>query len=189
MGGHDGRDPGSTGTGPTDPRRRTFLAVAAGTGCAVVGAAAVPAAVVVAAPATEAGPSGIKFTLGKIEDFPLGVPKKIAIVGDEVDAWTRAEKRKLGAVWVTRTGDRALRVLSVTCPHLGCAIDVTTAEDGAANGFNCACHDSNFALDGARKDGPSPRGMDPLEVEIDGGGEVTVLFKRFKLGGEERQEA
>jgi Rieske Fe-S protein len=171
-----------------DPARRRFLAVAGAAGCAAVAAAAVPAAVLVAAPASGGGPGGLRFPLGKLEDLKVGVPKKVVIVGDEVDAWTRAQNRRLGAVWVLRTGEREVRALSVTCPHLGCAIDVVTDDGGKAKSFTCPCHDSSFALSGDAESGPSPRGMDPLPIEIGKNDEVTVVFKRFRIGGATREE-
>ncbi len=171
-----------------DPQRRTFLAIAATGACAVVAAGAVPAAAFVAAPAGAAGAGGLRFTVGNLADLRPGVPKKVAIVGDEVDAWTRAQNRKLGAVWVLRTGEREVRALAVTCPHLGCAIDAVTGDDGKATSFSCPCHDSSFTLTGERETGPSPRDMDPLPVEVGKDGEVVVTFKRYRIGVEAREE-
>lgn len=154
----------------------------------MVAAGAIPAAAFVAAPAGSAGGSGLRFTVGNVADLKAGVPKKVAVVGDEVDAWTRAKNRKLGAVWLLRTGEREVRALNVTCPHLGCAIDVVTGADGKATSFTCPCHDSSFKLGGERETGPSPRDMDPLPVEIGKDGEVVVTFKRFRIGTEAREE-
>ncbi|NIP85393.1 MAG: Rieske 2Fe-2S domain-containing protein, partial [Planctomycetales bacterium] len=50
-------------------------------------------------------------------------------------------------------------VFSVICPHLGCACDFKPA----AGEFQCPCHTSGFALDGAVKYGPSPRPLDRLD--------------------------
>ncbi len=172
----------------TEPGRRTFLAVAAAGGCVIAGAVGAPALGFVGAPAMAAGSGGLRFVVGKLDDLDVGVPKKFAIVGDQVDAWTRAPRRKLGSVWLERTADREVRALNVTCPHLGCAIDVVADGAGKPTGYNCPCHDSNFELSGKRGEGPSPRDMDPLPVEIAADGTLTVTFKRFRIGTESREE-
>ena len=171
-----------------EPKRRTFLAVAAAGGCVIGGAVALPALGFVGAAAASGAPTGLRFVVGKLEDLEVGVPKKFAIVGDEVDAWNRAPKRKLGSVWVERTGEREVRAFNVTCPHLGCAIDLVADDSGKSTGYNCPCHDSNWDIAGKRGEGPSPRDMDPLPVEIGGDGALTVTFKRFRIGTESREE-
>ena len=130
------------------------------------------------------------LTLGcpaKLRELEVGVPKKFAIVGDEVDAWTRAPKRKLGTVWLHRTGEREVKAFTATCPHLGCAVDVVSDAAGKPTGYNCACHDSNFDLAGNAGEGPSPRGLDPLPVEFEGDN-IAVIFKRFRSGIASREE-
>lgn len=168
-------------------RRRALLAIVAGGGAIAVAAGA-PTIAAVIAPARSAGRGGVRYAVGKLDDLEIGVPKKVAIVGDEVDGWTRAPKRKLGAVWLHRRGERDVEAFSATCPHLGCAIDAALDAAGNARGYECPCHDSSFGLDGARGSGPSPRGMDPLPVEIAADGVVSVTFKRFRIGTRDRQE-
>ncbi len=175
-------------TSNSDPKRRTFLAVASASGCAAVAVGAGPALALVSAPATETSAPGAKFVVGKLSQLEVGVPKRFAIVGDEVDAWTRAPKRKLGAVWLTRKSDREVVAFSATCPHLGCGVDLVEGEDGKPKAFNCPCHDSNFDLQGNAGKGPSPRGMDPLPVEIASDEAIVVTFKRYRLGVPDRQE-
>ena len=58
---------------------------------------------------------------------------------------------------------------------------------GKPTGYNCGCHDSNFDLAGNRGEGPSPRGLDPLPVEFEGDS-IAVIFKRFRIGRESREE-
>jgi Rieske Fe-S protein len=174
----------------TDPKRRTFLAIAGVSGCAIAGAALLPSLGLASSPITEPAEQGARFVVGKLEDFPIGKPRKITIVGDEVDAWNRAPQRKLGSVFIERTGDRELRAFTAVCPHLGCLVDMVLDEGGKAKAYNCPCHDSNFALDGNKSgEGPSLRGLDPLPVELTPSGEVAVVFKRFRLGIEAREEA
>ena len=170
------RDPqGETG-------RRGFIVIAAGGTCAIAGAIGIPAALFVAAPLSVADAPGKRYVVARLEELEIGVPKKVPIVGDEVDAWTRAKDRRLGAVWLLRAGPKEVRALSVVCPHLGCGVEVT------ATGFGCPCHDSAFDRNGQRVAGPSPRAMDSLPVEVSAEGEIAVTFKRFRTGVERSEE-
>jgi Rieske Fe-S protein len=173
-----------------DPKRRTFLAIAGGSGCAIAAVAVGPSLGMAGAPITAPKEQGARFVVGKLEDFPVGKPRKITIVGDEVDAWSRAPQRKLGSVFIERTSEKELRAFTAVCPHLGCLVDLVIDDAGKASAYNCPCHDSNFALDGSKSgEGPSLRGLDPLPVELTDKGEVAVVFKRFRLGIESREEA
>ncbi len=54
--------------------------------------------------------------------------------------------------------------ISTTCTHLGCVVKPT------AEGFECPCHGSRFALDGAVTKGPAPRALNWIRVSSRGGG-------------------
>ena len=43
--------------------------------------------------------------------------------------------------------------ISLICTHLGCIVK------SVADGFECPCHGSRFALDGSVKKGPAPRAL------------------------------
>jgi menaquinol-cytochrome c reductase iron-sulfur subunit len=73
------------------------------------------------------------------------------------------------------------RVRSSVCPHEGC--NVSWRDD--ANGFFCPCHDSYFAADGARINGPSRRGLDPLPSR-EKEGVLQVQYQTFVNNTEER---
>lgn len=53
--------------------------------------------------------------------------------------------------------------ISIICTHLGCVIKPT------ANGFECPCHGSAFAHDGAVTRGPAPRALSWVKVNMAGG--------------------
>lgn len=135
-------------------------------------------------------PDGAKLVrIGPLDMLPAdGVPHQFIVTADTIDAWTRTPAQRIGSVFVTRTDDADgphVTALSATCPHLGCAVDYAPA----GSEFECPCHDAFFAKDGALLAGPSPRGLDPLQVEIldrDGGQEVWVVFQRFRMGIAER---
>jgi Rieske Fe-S protein len=160
------------------PSRRAFVALSVVGSCAIGAAAAGPALVMLTDPLRASGDDAKKMFVAKLDELEPGVPKRVAIVGDEVDAWTRAKNRRLGAIWLVRSGAREVLAFSSICPHLGCGIEATA--DG--KGFACPCHTSFFDLAGKPQTGPSPRGMDSLPVEIGAKGEVFVTWKRFRIG-------
>lgn len=166
-----------------EPNRRAFVVAAAAGSACLCAAVAVPGAAFVGAPLAGGGKGGgQRFSVGNLDDLTLGVPRKVTLIGDEVDAFTRAEKRKLGAVWLLRTGPREVRALSAVCPHLGCSIDGQPEVGGKVPGFACPCHESGFDLAGARTSGPSPRAMDGLPLEVAADGALTVTWKRYRIG-------
>lgn len=113
-----------------------------------------------------------------------GSPRKFPVITDQVDAWNKIPQVPVGAVYLRRTGDKAAHAFNVVCPHAGCFVDY----DPARQDYRCPCHNSSFRLDGQISDprSPSPRGLDPLEVEIRNGGEIWVKFQNFRAGQAER---
>ena len=112
-----------------------------------------------------------------------GMPREFAVVADATDAWTHAPAQRIGAVFLARSAKNPNDVTAFTaaCPHLGCAVEF----DAAKKEFECPCHKSGFAMDGAKLFGPSRRGLDSLPVKIEdkaGSKEVLVKFERFKGG-------
>ena len=118
---------------------------------------------------------------------PDGVPRRFPVIADHLNAWTRVPAVPIGAVYLRRAADDLSQVqaLSVVCPHAGCSVDY-----GASVGsFLCPCHNSRFTLEGAVENptSPSPRGLDPLEVEVRNGEEIWVRYQVFRPGIEERK--
>jgi Rieske Fe-S protein len=174
------------GQGEAADGRRTFLKIG-------VGAIGAGLATVVVAPAfravlwplaDDAGviSGGDAFVVvGKRKQFGA-VPVRVDIYADRVDAWNRIENVKIGSAWVIER-DGQLHAFSTVCPHLGCAVDYNAEHQK----FECPCHDSAFALDGAREAGPSPRPLDALELEEQSdGGLISIRFERFKQGVEDK---
>ena len=64
------------------------------------------------------------------------------------------------------------QVVSAVCPHEGCEVSWRDAE----NVFSCPCHDSNFAADGSRLNGPADRGLEPLPSRVEDG-KLQVQFR------------
>ena len=173
-----------------DPDRRKFLKVAT---CALGGGVGL----VVAAPALRllvdpAGKTTVTtprepLDLGMIDRFRVGAePRRVEIVAPVVkDAWNSARNVVLGAAFVRRTADTKVEALSSVCPHLGCAV----GWDQGAGNFLCPCHDSRFAVEGAKISGPSERGLDPLPVTLTKDGRLQLVWKRFKLDTPSREDA
>ena len=115
--------------------------------------------------------------LADVPDLDRGDrPLRQGVVVKEVrDAWSRFPEVRLGSVWLYRRGSE-VTCLSTICPHAGCSVDC----DERRNLFACPCHTSTFSLDGKRREGPSPRDMDALEVEVKDG-EVRCHYQRFRL--------
>lgn len=56
-----------------------------------------------------------------------------------------------------------VHAVSIVCTHLGCIVKPTAA------GFECPCHGSRFARDGAVMGGPAPAPLPWLKVTASGG--------------------
>ena len=107
-----------------------------------------------------------------------GKPVKVHVVGQRHDAWLRLDRVKLGSCWLVRQQeDGPIRAFSTVCPHLGCGIDW----NDKSSKFDCPCHASSFDLDGRCLGGPSPRGLDELQVAVEGD-DVKVRYQRFQVG-------
>ena len=159
-----------------DPDRRTALKGLIVAGSAVYAAALAVPSVQMAIPASRAAAGERWIRVARLADLEPGVPRRVDVVADERDAFTVTPKQLLGSVWLQREGE-GVKALSVTCPHLGCAIDLTPDRKA----FACPCHTSRFALGGAAEAGPSPRGMDALATRVVDG-QVEIDFRRFRTG-------
>lgn len=163
----------------SDPDRRKFLGFAT---CAIGGglgvAASYPLLRLVVDPASEQTVTSPRapLDLGPAATF-TELPTKVDIVAPVIkDAWAAARDVVLGSAYVRRVGTE-LDARSAICPHLGCAV----AFDRAAKNYLCPCHDSRFALDGAKLSGPAERGLDRLPLQIVDG-RVLLTWERYKLG-------
>ena len=133
-------------------------------------------------------PGGFR-PLGRLSELKVLVPKLVPILGEKRDAWVKHPREPIGAVWLVRQPEGSKEpviALTAQCPHAGCPVGLA---DGARK-FHCSCHNSRFAIDGARENEVSPRGMDRLAVELAGAtkddAEVRVKFERFYLGTTEK---
>jgi glycine/D-amino acid oxidase-like deaminating enzyme/nitrite reductase/ring-hydroxylating ferredoxin subunit len=65
-----------------------------------------------------------------------------------------------GTAAVYRASDGALQAVSAECTHMGCVVAWNPAEGT----WDCPCHGSRFAVDGAVLEGPATRPLEAVEV-------------------------
>jgi len=124
-----------------------------------------------------------------------GIPRQFPVIADQVDAWNRIPDQPVGLLYLRREpGSQTVEALNAVCPHAGCF--VALVDKGDEKQFRCPCHTSAFSLEGGKLNvagvtNPSPRDMDPLEVDqekLAATGEIWVDFKNFYPGKHERVE-
>jgi menaquinol-cytochrome c reductase iron-sulfur subunit len=179
------REPRAASPGMT---RRDVLGLATvALGALIALVLAIPGVAYLLSPLRRKGRDGAFFTLGRLSQLQVGVPRSDAILEERQDGWVKYPREPVGSVWLIRQpagSDPLVITFQSECPHLGCAINV--AVDG--KGFLCPCHTSAFTFDGTPTNSVSPRPMDRLEVELTPGNdpEVRVRFQRFRTAAQEK---
>jgi cytochrome b6-f complex iron-sulfur subunit len=64
----------------------------------------------------------------------------------------------------------SIYVIYANCTHLGCTPDWKEAE----NKFKCPCHGSGFDTEGINFEGPAPRPLARVNVELNAEGQIVV---------------
>lgn len=180
MANRDAPDDGDDGDRGEASRRR-FLKVA--TGCLGGG---LGVALLVPASRLALGVTGARTVTSTSEPIDAigadqvgAVPVAVTLRAASVrDAWSTTRDVPLGVVYLRKDEQGAIHALSGVCPHLGCTIGF----DAGTGKYTCPCHESFFAVDGARETGPSKRGLDELPVTVEDG-RVKVQWIRYELGG------
>ena len=72
-------------------------------------------------------------------------------------------------------------VFSGKCPHLGCGFK-WRKHKVLGQVFLCPCHLSIYDASGKVLDGPAPRPLDPLPIQVSASGEVQIIDMEFKAG-------
>jgi Rieske Fe-S protein len=170
---------------PPDTRRAFFAMLTAGLGALTAALAIVPGLGLLAAPLRRAiiRGAGQPLRVASELDVKPEKPIRVTAVGELQDAWQRLDHVTVGSCWLVRATEGApVRAFSTVCPHLGCGIDWNEK----TGKFDCPCHNSSFDLSGRCLSGPSPRGLDELEVSADGH-EVLVRYQRFRTGSSKKE--
>lgn len=87
-----------------------------------------------------------------------GEARSVDDIGSGEGALVRQGLTKL-AVYRDESG--AIHALSAVCPHLGCMVHWNSLE----RTWDCPCHGSRFAVDGAVLNGPAAAGLAPANLE------------------------
>lgn len=155
--------------------RRSFFASMLGMGAAAIGAVVgLPLFRFVFYPVYAGSRSTEWSVVGDANDFAsttAPVAKTVSLT--QRDGWRNVVSNQ--SVYVNRTAEGKLQVLSAICPHLGCSIAWNPKEEK----FICPCHGGQFAGDGRHLSGPPPRGMDNLKAQIKDG-KLQVQFEYFR---------
>jgi Rieske Fe-S protein len=83
-------------------------------------------------------------------------------------------------VW-TNKKDVPYIAFSGKCPHLGCGFK-WRQHKVLGQVFLCPCHLSIYDASGTVLDGPAPRPLDPLPIQVSASGEVQIIDMEFKAG-------
>ncbi|HTM08498.1 MAG TPA: Rieske 2Fe-2S domain-containing protein [Verrucomicrobiae bacterium] len=108
--------------------------------------------------------------------FKAGFPADYAV--GEVSEKYKQEQR----VWIVRE-EEGIYAIFAKCTHLGCTPRWLAAE----NKFKCPCHGSGFYKSGLNFEGPAPRPLDRLKVNVGDDGQLVVdksKILRMEAGGE-----
>jgi len=115
------------------------------------------------------------ISVADIGTLPLGQPVNLKIVDMRVDAYVR--ESAILHLWAVKHSDAEVTVFSPVCTHLGCRY----AWNPVSAHFECPCHGSIYAPDGAVLGGPAPRRLDTLATRIENG-RLSVDWKQFRSG-------
>jgi len=164
--------------GAPAPERRSFLGVISG--LIVAGISTVLGVTIgrySIGPAFSASGEQDWTDLGALDEFAEGKLVKKNVIVSQDAGWGKFQTQR--SVWVVRKGGD-VKIFSGVCPHLGCSV---TAK---AEKFICACHNSEWDVQGATLTGPTPRGLDTLEFRVEDN-KVKVKYQDFKQGVTEKE--
>ena len=150
-----------------DKKRRMFFKLLGG----VIGGGA--AAAIGYSVFTQEGAIDQWVMIGPVADLPADMPQRTSVAVTEHRQFSDRSVNKV--VWLRRTAEGGLQVLSGACPHMNC----TVAWKAEKKGFDCACHVSNFDAAGKVVSGPSPRPLDALEYRVENG-ILSVRYQKFR---------
>lgn len=155
--------------------RRSFFGVLLGIGTAGMGALlAIPVLRYVLYPLYAKSDKGTWSPLGTMDKFTsLSPPLLTPLSLQQLDGWREVDSSQ--TVYVTKSAQGELQVLSAICPHMGC----TVAWDASHDEFVCPCHGGRFAADGKYVSGPPPRGLDVLPHKVEDG-KLMAKFEYFR---------
>jgi menaquinol-cytochrome c reductase iron-sulfur subunit len=159
--------------GAPAPERRSFLGVVSG--LIVAGISTVLGVTIgrySISPAFSTSNEQEWTDLGSLGEFVEGKLVKKNVIVSQDAGWGKFQSQR--SVWVVRNGE-SVKVFSGVCPHLGCSVGARTDK------FVCACHGSEWNVEGATQAGPTPRGLDTLEFRVEDN-KLKIKYQDFKQG-------
>jgi Rieske Fe-S protein len=90
-------------------------------------------------------------------------------------------KDAMGKLIWTNKKDVPYVAFSGKCPHLGCGYK-WRKHKVLGEVFLCPCHLSIYDAAGKVLDGPAPRPLDPLPIQVTSSGEIKIIDMEFKAG-------
>src|SRR5262249_57685619 len=140
-------------SGAPAPERRSFLGLISGLVVAGISAAlGVTIGRYSISPAFSASNEQDWTDLGSLDEFAEGKLVKKNVVVSQDAGWGKFQSQR--SVWVVRKGE-TVKVFSGVCPHLGCSVNAR------ADKFICACHNSEWNVEGVTLAGPTPPPPNP----------------------------
>lgn len=166
---------GCTPTSVVDVGRRSFFGAMLGLGSLLIGAiVGTPLLRFVLYPVYAKGEGGEWSDVGDAGEFDkCNEPVSKTITLAQRDGWREVMQEQ--SVYVNRTAEGKLQVMSAICPHLGCSV-AWQANQGK---FVCPCHGGQFKADGQHISGPPPRSLDILKAQVRNG-KLQVQFEYFR---------
>src|SRR5215475_3532707 len=155
------------------PERRSFLGLISG--LIVAGVSAVLCATIgrySISPAFSGSNEREWTDLGSLDEIAEGALVKKNVIVSQDAGWGKFQTQR--SVWIVRKGE-SVKVFSGVCPHLGCSVN--TREEK----FVCACHGSEWNVEGVIQAGPTPRGLDTLDFRVENN-KLKVKYQDFKQG-------
>src|SRR5215510_6834168 len=160
-------------SGAPAPERRSFLGLISG--LVVAGISTVLGVTIgrySISPAFSASNGQDWTDLGSLDEFAEGKLVKKSVIVSQDAGWGKFQTQR--SVWIVRKGE-GVKVFSGVCPHLGCSVNAR------AEKFICACHNSEWDVEGSTMAGPTPRGLDTLEFRVEEN-KLKVRYQDFKQG-------
>ncbi len=95
------------------------------------------------------------FKAGLPDDYPVGAVST---------KWVKDYR-----TWIVRN-DKGFYAIFAQCTHLGCTPRWLEAEGK----FKCPCHGSGFTMDGLNFEGPAPRPLERVKIDLSEDGQLLV---------------
>ena len=84
-------------------------------------------------------------------------------------------------IWVNKA-NKPFIGFSGKCPHLGCGYKWRRTKNFPDGVFLCPCHLSIYDEAGKVVDGPAPRALDVLPMDVNAAGEIKIIDVEYKAG-------